>query len=334
VNFYARLTASVATLPGVRSAGVTALLPLGSGERAHRSFRVEEDGRTVTLPAYTIDDGYLATMSIPVIAGRGFARLGLQRDGEVIISRRAATTLWSDPTGKAAIGKRLAMTPTGPTYTVIGVTGDVRDHDLATPPSATAYFPQSVPLDPRVEPSARRSMALVVKTSVPPASIVGPVRQIVRDLDPSVPTYNEQAMSDVVRASTARLSFTLELLGIAAVITLLLGAVGLYGVTAYVVALRTREFGVRVALGADPYRLARTVALRGLTLIAAGVAAGLVLFAVAAQFLRTFLYGVAADDPLTLASATLAIVAIASIANWLPARRAAQVDPAVALRAD
>jgi ABC-type antimicrobial peptide transport system permease subunit len=226
------------------------------------------------------------------------------------------------------------MAPTGPSYTVIGVVSDVRDVDLATPPAPTVYLPQALPMDAAIEPIARRNMALVVKSSFPPTSVIAAVRRIVRDLDPTVPTYDERAMSDVVRASTARLSFTLALMSTAAVITLVLGAIGLYGVMAYMVALRMREFGVRIALGADPRRLARTVAIRGLTLITGGVAAGLLLFTIAAQFLRTFLYGVAAGDPLTLAGATLAIVAIASVANWIPARRAAQVDPAIALRAD
>jgi ABC-type antimicrobial peptide transport system permease subunit len=120
----------------------------------------------------------------------------------------------------------------------------------------------------------------------------------------------------------------------AAMITLLLGAIGLYGVMAYMVALRTREFGVRVALGANPRHIAKAVATRGLRLTAAGIAAGFVLYAMAAPFLRSFLYGVTASDPLTLGAVTLALVATGSVASWLPARRAARVDPAEALRAD
>ncbi|HSQ33199.1 MAG TPA: FtsX-like permease family protein, partial [Gemmatimonadaceae bacterium] len=185
-----------------------------------------------------------------------------------------------------------------------------------------------------IEPGARRNMALVVKTAGPTANIFTPVRRIVRELDPAVPTYDEQPMSDVVHASTARLSFTLALMSAAAVITLLLGAIGLYGVIAYMVALRTREFGVRVALGADPRRLAMMVATRGLSLVAAGAGAGLLLFAVAAQFLRAFLYGVSAGDPLTLAGATLTLVVIGLLASWLPAWRASRVDPAIALRSE
>jgi ABC-type antimicrobial peptide transport system permease subunit len=120
----------------------------------------------------------------------------------------------------------------------------------------------------------------------------------------------------------------------AAAITLVLGTIGLYGVMAYMVVLRTREFGVRVALGADPRQIARAVAVRGLKLITVGVVAGFVLYAVAAPFLRAFLYGVTTSDPVTLVGVTLALVATASLASWFPARRAAHVDPAEALRAE
>jgi ABC-type antimicrobial peptide transport system permease subunit len=226
------------------------------------------------------------------------------------------------------------LVPSGPSYTVVGVVGDVRDHDLATAPSALLYVPQAVPMDRVAEPGARRTMALVVRTSESPTATVSAVRRIVRDLDPTVPIFDVETMSDVVRASTARLSLTLSLMIVAAAITLVLGTIGLYGVMAYTVALRTREFGVRVALGADPEQLARTVAMRGLTLVASGVAAGLVLYAIAAPFLRAFLYGVAPSDPLTLVGVTFSLVATASLASWLPARRAARVDPAEALRAE
>jgi len=323
----------VRALPGVRAAGVTNSLPLGPGERLQRSFRLGS-GRDVSLTSFTIDDTYLAAMRIPLISGHGFERTGVQRDGDVIVNRRAAELLWRDPNGATAVGKQLAMSPVGPTYTVIGVVGDVRDHDLAAPPSPAVYVPQAVPIDASVEPAARRNMALVVRTAGPPANITASVRRVVRELDPAVPTYNEQPMTEVVRASTARLAFTLQLMSVAAVITLVLGIVGLYGVTAYMVALRTREFGVRVALGAEPGRLARDVVLRGLTMIGAGVGVGLLLFAFASQYLRALLYGVSAGDPLTLAGATLAIVVTATVASWLPARRAARVDPAIALRAD
>jgi len=333
VKFYARLSEAVAKLPTVRAAGLTTRLPLGAGETRQQSFRVDGDGRTVSLPSDVVDDGYFTAMRIPLIAGRGFQRLGEQRDGDVIVSQRAATTVWNDPTGRSVVGRRIVLAPSGPSYTIVGVVGDVRDRDMATAPAASIYVPQAAPIDSR-EPGARRTMALVVRTSESPTATVAAVRQIVHDLDPTVPIFNVESMSDVVRASTARLSLTLTLMTAAAAITLVLGTIGLYGVMAYTVALRTREFGVRVALGADPERLARTVAMRGLVLVASGVAAGLVLYAIAAPFLRAFLYGVTPSDPLTLASVTFALVCTASLASWLPAKRAARVDPAEALRAE
>ena len=334
VAFYARLTESVGKIPGVRAAGLTMRLPLGAGETREQSFRVDGEGRTLSLPTNVIDDGYFTTMKIPVLAGRGFHRLGLQHDGDVIVSQRAATTIFNDRSGNSVVGRRLALAPSGPTYTIVGVVGDVRDHDLATAPSAMVYVPQVVPVDTRVEPSARRTMALVVRTAGPPTAVVPAVRRIVRELDPTVPIFNVETMSDVVRASTARLSLALTLMAAAAAITLVLGTIGLYGVMAYMVALRTREFGVRVALGADPRHIARAVAMRGLMLVASGVAAGFVLYAIAAPFLRVFLYGVTPSDPVTLGAVTLALVATASLASWFPARRAAHVDPAEALRAE
>ncbi|HEY7236289.1 MAG TPA: ADOP family duplicated permease [Gemmatimonadaceae bacterium] len=334
VTFHDRLTASVRNLPTVRAAGLTTRLPLGAGEMREQSYQIVGEGRVVSLRTDVVDDGYFAAMSIPMLAGRGFRRLGVQRDGDVIISRHTAATVWHDPTGRAALGRQLALAPSGPTYTVVGVVGDVRDHDLGTAPAAMLYTPQAVPIDARVEPAARRVMALVVKTSGPSAATVSAVRRIVRDLDPTLPIFNVESMSDVVRASTARLSLTLALMTAAAAITLVLGTIGLYGVMAYMVALRTREFGVRVALGADPRHLARTVAVRGFRLIAGGVIAGLIVYAIAAPFLRAFLYGVTIGDPLTLVGATLALVGTASLASWLPARKAAQVDPADALRAE
>jgi len=160
------------------------------------------------------------------------------------------------------------------------------------------------------------------------------VRRIARDLDPTVPIFNVEPMRDVVRGSTARLELTLTLMAAAAAITLVLGTIGLYGVMAYMVALRTREFGVRVALGADARQIARAVAVRGFKVTAVGVVAGFALYALVAPFLRAFLYGVTTSDPVTLVGVTLALAATASLASWFPARRAANVDPAVALRAE
>jgi predicted permease len=333
VAFYARLAESVAALPGVAAAGVTTRLPLGEGETRQLSFR-RDDGHTLSLPIVAVDSGYFASMKIAVLAGPGFQRLGVQRGGDVVMSRRAVASFLRDTAVSAAIGRRLSLAPSGPTYTVVGVVGDVRDRDLGTPPSPTVYMPPAVPTDRTTEPGARHTMALVVRTHGPAMGVVAPIRKIVHDIDPTVPIFNVETMHDVVRASTARLSLTLAVMSAAAAITLALGAIGLYGVMTYVVALRTREFGIRIAVGADPKQLARSVALGGMKLLACGVAGGLALYAAATPFLRAFLYGVTAADPVTLAGATAVLTATAVLASWLPARRASRVDPTVALRAD
>lgn len=333
VALYARFAERVRQLPSVHSAGLTTKVPLGSGAVLEQTFRIDREGRTQSLPVTVVDDGYFAAMSIPMLAGHGFRHLDLEQGTDVIISRQAAATLFGDPLGTASVGKRLMLASAELDYTVIGVVGDVREQDLAIEPSAMIYRPPVVPTDLAVEPDTPRNMALVVRSSGPADAIVPAVRRIVQELDPTVPIYNIEAMGDVVRASTARLSLVLALMTTAAVIILALGTIGLYGVMAYMVALRTREFGMRVALGADPKRIARLVATRGLLLTANGVAAGFVLYALAAPFLHAFLFGVTVTDPVTLAAATFVLLGTAALASWLPARRAARVDPAQALRA-
>lgn len=333
VAFYGRLTESVARLPGVVAAGVTTRLPLGDGEMRYHSFR-GGDERAHSVPVVTTGDAYFASMTIPVLAGRTFHPPGAQRDREVVLSRRAVETFFGNTNVSDAIGRHLSLAPAGPTYSVAGVVGDVRDHDLATPPSPTVYMPQAVPIDRTTESPARRTMALVVKTSGPPDNVVAPIRRIVGNLDPDVPLFNAVSMSDIVSASTARLSFLLAVMSAAAVVTLMLGAIGLYGVMAYVVALRTRELGIRMALGADPRQVAQSVVMRSLAVVAGGVFAGLVLYALVTPLLRGFLYGVTPADPAALCGATAALLATASLATWLPARRAARVDPVVAMRSE
>ena len=141
-------------------------------------------------------------------------------------------------------------------------------------------------------------------------------------------------MTEVMRASTARLAFTTLILGAAALITVVLGAVGLYGVLAYLVTLRRRELGIRIALGASPRVVAAATTRHGLALAICGSLVGLALLNVVARSIRSFLYGVAPWDPVTVSASTLLLLAIAAIASWMPARRASRVDPAEALRSD
>jgi putative ABC transport system permease protein len=334
VALYARLTERVARLPSVHAAGLAAKLPLGAGHMPQQTFLVEGDSRPRTLSVNVVGDGYFPALRIPIVAGSDFRPLQSQRPGELIISLRAATMLFADPTGAASLNRKLTLDPGGPTYTVVGVVGDVRYGDLADPPSAVVYRPQVVAARPAMEPGPLPGMVLTVRSSVPPDALVAAVRGIMSELDPTVPVFDVASMDDVVRDSMSRLTLALWVTTAAAVASVLLGMIGLYGVMAYLVALRTREFGIRIALGADPERIARRVVGDGLRLTAIGVGAGVVVFSLAVPMLRAAIAGIAAWDLLPLAAATALLALTAAVACWIPSRRAAAVDPAQALRSE
>ena len=338
VRFYAGLLDRAAALPGVRGVGISSRIPLmDHGMNQNPVFPENDPEYATKIPPLglftTTDGGYFRTMGIPLIAGRTFDRLDLQNSQEAIISQATALQFWKDSTGQAAIGKRFRDLPTGPLYTVIGVVANTRDTALAAPAPRVVYFPEAFPVDSTFN-QVYRTAALVVRTQGDPNAIIPAVQRLVRDIDPSLPTFDVRTMQRTVSASIAQLSFMIAILATAALVTLVLGAIGLYGVLAYVVTLRTRELGVRIALGAQPSEVAGMMTRQGLMLTAFGVAGGLGLFFVVARFLRSFLYGVAPSDPVTLAGASLMLVLIAALASWIPARRAARVDPADALRAE
>ena len=340
-RFYSTLTARTAVLPGVRAVGVTSRLPLESRGMSQDPLYPENDPSYATkIPPLqfftTVDSGYFAAMGIPLIAGRAFRNLSVQSPGEVIISQETAKHFWNDASGRTVLGKRFRELPTGPLYTVIGVVGGVRDTALSAAPSQTIYLPEAGTTDTtwRGFDHVEWTMALVVKTAGDPAAITTSVQRLIRELDPTLPTFDVRPMSTVLRASVARLSFITVILGAAAVVTLLLGAIGLYGVMAYLVALRVKELSLRIALGAQPSAVAAMMTRHGLVLSAVGVVVGLAGFAMVARFLRSFLYGVAPHDPIALTASSLTLIAIAALATWIPARRASRVDPADALRAE
>lgn len=335
-RFWSTLTERVAAVPGVRSVGIASRLPLMPFGMNQNPFYAEDDPTSATkIPPLQIysntDGGYFGAMGIPVLAGRTFDRLGVQRLGDAIISQRTAEHFWKDPSGRAAIGKRFRMLPGAMWQTVVGVVGSTRDTSLAAPPTPAVYLPVTMVRDTLFGQS-QRTMVLVVKTTGDPEMVRNPVQSVIRALDPTLPTFRVQAMHTVLKSSMARLSFLIAMLGAAAVVTLLLGAIGLYGVMSYVVALRTRELGVRVALGASPRSVVAMMTGEGLTLTAAGIVGGLVLFALTSRFLRSFLYGIAPGDPLTLVAAAVVLTVVAVLATWVPARRASRVDPASTLR--
>ncbi|HEX3868036.1 MAG TPA: ABC transporter permease [Gemmatimonadaceae bacterium] len=337
-RFYGDLTRQVAALPGVRAAGVTSRVPLGgNGMNANPMF-VEGDVTTSSkipplLVYETTDAGYFTAMGIPLIAGRTFYPLDRQHSDEAIISQTAAVTFFHDSTGRAALNRRFRELPSEPWHTIVGVAGSVRDTSLSAPPTRVAYFPE-VPNNDSIIPQLSRTMAIVARTTGDVTTTTRAMQRLVHDADPTLPTFDVRSMRETADASIARLTFTMIVLGVAAAVTLVLAVIGLYGVIAYVVTLRTRELGVRIALGAQPRSVAAMVTAQGLALCAGGVVAGLVLVALVTRFLRSLLFEIAPTDLLTLSTATALLVVFALLATWIPARRAARVNPIEALRAD
>jgi len=337
-HFYANLESRVAQLPGVVEVGLASRLPLHPNGRNHNPLYPEGDNsyakKVPPLQLFsTVSSGYFHVMGIPIVAGRLFDRIEMQRDGEAIISRATAALFWGDSSGRSAVGKRFTVLPGGPMLTVIGVVGDARDTSLAAPGTRAVYFPETPGKDEVVDQLQRR-MAITVKTAGDPAAITSAVRRAVHDLDPSLPLFDVRPMPAVFRASMAQLTFTILMLGAAAAVTLLLGAIGLYGVLAYIVTLRTRELGLRIALGAQPSSVSAMMTRQGMALAVIGIGIGIVAFVGIARFLSAFLFGVTPTDPLTIAGASFTLAVIAVLASWIPARRASRADPMEALRAD
>ncbi len=330
VAFQERLTERIRQLPFVDSAGLVEHVPLNNAEIMVQRFRLDRNGQTTTLASGVIDEGYFPTMNIPVVAGNNVTSANPHN---VVINQTAAATLFGETRGVSALGRQLTALPTGPTYTIVGVVGDVRDESLAKPQAPMMYRRQSAPNDPVTEPGARRMMALLIRSDAPTDLVIRSTRKIVHDLDPGVPIFNVDTLENIKRSSTARLTLILVLMTIAAIITLLLSAIGLYGVMAYMVALRTREFGMRLALGANPTGIVRLVASRGLLVTTIGIGCGLILYALAVPALGSFLFDVAPTDPKTLASTIALLLLTATAAIWLPAGNAARIHPADAIRA-
>jgi hypothetical protein len=281
-------------------------------------------------PVTYVTPGYFRAMGIPIDEGAIFGppdpptmRL------EAVVSRAFAATSWP---GRSAIGERLRIIVNGPLYTVVGVVGDVRDSALDQPADAMVYCPLLPPAaDQRWMP---RDLAVVVRTAGEPAAAAGAVRSAIRRLDPSLPLYGTQTLSDVVAHASVRRALVFRLLAIASAIALALGAMGLYAAMAYVVSLRTREIGIRIALGERPAAVRRLVVRQGLAVTAIGIGVGLAGALGLARALRAWLFDVAPSDPTVVLVSTALVLTLAIAASWIPSRRAAAVNPALTLRGE
>ena len=329
--FFAELIERVKALPGVRSAAVTDWLPL---TMTGGSFGVSVDGRPDPGPdqrpdvvTRVVSPEYFGTMGIRLLRGRQFNERQDRADAApvVVISETTARRLWP---GEDALGKRIkpgGLDSPDPWMEVVGVVNDVRQFDLATEPRLQMYLPyvQFEWFVPR---------QLVIKTDVEPSSLAAAVRGAVWGVDKEQPVSDIRTMEEVLSESIARQRFSTMLLGIFAAVALALAAVGIYGVMSYAVANRTREIGIRMALGAQAGSVLRLIVAQGLKLVSAGVLLGLVGSLLLTRLMSSLLFGVSPTDPLTLVTISLLLVVVALLASYIPARRAAKVDPLIAIR--
>ena len=328
--FLDRLLERMRSLPGARSTGAIFGLPL-TGMSFSSSFRPSDAAAGDNEPSAQLrvaSRGYFGAMGIAVLGGRGFT--GADRRGSpiaILVSESGARKFF--PAGDA-IGKRLRfgarMTETRIEGEVVGIVGDVRDAELGAGPTPEFYG--------SLEQAPADEFHVVVRAGASPDRLASSVRAAVAELDPELAVTGLTTLDEVVRRSVARPRFMVQLLLVFASLALLLCAIGVYGVTAYAVSQRTREIGIRMALGADRRAVRDLVLREAVRLAAAGVALGLAGAFAATRLLRGFLFEIGPADPLTHAAVAALLAAVAVAASALPARRAARLNPLVALRTE
>jgi putative ABC transport system permease protein len=321
------LIEQLGSLPGTRSVSVTAYLPF-SGTDNSWSFVIEgrphrAPGDFLSAKYRPISRGYFETMGIPLHEGRTFtAADNADAPPVVMINESMARTYWN---GESAIGKRMQFED-APWRTIVGVVGDVRHEGLDAASKPEFYVPFAQVPYPDGE------ITVILGSTTEPLAILSAVRREIARLDSELPVSHVETMQHLVAVSTGQPRFRTFLLASFALIALLMAALGIYGVISYLVAQRTRELGIRLALGAQPTKLLLMVLGRALMLVSTGLALGLVGSAIAAKFIASLLYGIGPSDAATLVGVSLLLTTVALLAGYLPARRASRVDPMVALR--
>ncbi|WP_338873279.1 ABC transporter permease [Myxococcus stipitatus] len=315
-------------LPGVESAGLTNILPLGGTVTRGLEFesRPEVPGEIPPAVDFRLaSPGYLKTLNVKLLQGRLLESIGeLDAPAEVVINKTFADLYW--PQGNA-LGQRISLEPRKQWSTVVGVVEDLREWGLVVPARPAAYWSLAA------MPSAYVGLVVRVKSGAP-ESVRSAVEAELRAVDSEVPLYNVAPLSRLVDESIGSRSLSAWLMGLFAGTALLLAALGIAGVVGYSVTRRTREMGIRMALGAARSDVLLLVLRQGLKLAGLGVAVGLVMSLGLARFLGALLYGVTAYDPWTFVGVAALLSTVALLATWLPARRASSVDPIISLRSE
>jgi putative ABC transport system permease protein len=333
VSFYESLLDRARRIPGVESAGTIETMMLSetpnSGSITAEGRTNRPDDKEVTFDG--ISPGFFNTIRARVVLGRDFTTSDRQGSSPVaIVNEHAAKSYF--PNG--AIGKRFRFgtsttgvdTTQNPWITIVGVVADMRRTGVDKLVRDEAFFPMAQ--------AASNGQMVVIRTKGDPMALAPQLRSVVRELDAQQPISSFQTMDEVLSSRVAQRRFSMVLVGVFAALALTLALIGAYGVTSYLVSQRTREIGIRMALGAEPSRVSRLVVREGMRVAVLGVVIGVAIALFATRLASGLLYGVSPRDPVTLGTVALAMLAVSALANYLPARRAARVDPLTALRQD
>lgn len=333
--FHQQALDRIEELPGVESAtaGPSAFgLPLQSPRYSNpiwlEDFPVSPGGWPENHSIGIVMPGYFRTLGIPIVSGRPIERLDIEAGtGAVVVSEAFARHYWGD---ESPIGKRVKLNPDWPFYTIVGVARDTKAANLMEDPIPTIFW--GVKGMEGYSYTSLMSMQYAVRTTGEPSSVLPDIRETIHELDANLPLASVLTMEETLSLHLAGTSFMMVLLGIAAFMALILGVVGVYGVMAYAVGQRTREIGIRMALGAETGAINRMILRHGLVVIGTGVILGIIGALAVTRLLESILFGVRPIDLLTFASMAMLLAVVALMAGYLPARRAAAVDPIIALR--
>ena len=331
------IQARIAALAGVSSVAITNSLPMvgSSNDPIYAEDRVYPVGTIPPIRRFkNISPGYLSTVGTRLIAGRDVTWAETYSQTPVaLISENMARELWTDP--RTAVGKRIRATLKDDWAEIIGVVQDLRDNGVDQKAATIVYWPLLQKNFEGNKITARRSVAYAIRTPrAGSTSLIAELRQVIFAVNPSLPLASVRTLGAIYDESLARTSFTLVMLAIAGVTALLLGVVGIYGVISYSVSQRTREIGIRLALGAQLQQVTGMFVRHGLVLSGIGAAIGLAGALVLTRLMKSILFEVSPADPLTYAAVSLFLILAAALASYLPARKATSVDPAEALRAE
>jgi len=327
-SFYSRILERLGRLPGVESAGLVYSLPvLGSRWTSGYIVRDQPPPPLANRPSASFNHAnadYFRTMQIPLLEGRPFT--GQDRPGTTyvaIVTRTFAKRHWPDG---GAVGKQVNQGGSGPWRTIVGVVGDLKQNGLNEDSGAEVFYP--------LDQAPPQKAGIVIRTYGASAALAGAVRREIRALDPILPIIGLATMEDLMGETLVRRRATMVLASIFASLALVLAAIGIYGVIAYSVAQRTREIGIRMALGAHSGDITRQVLWQGSRVALLGVGIGLLLAPPLTRLMSMQLFSVGSLDPITFFVGATVVVAVSLLASWIPARRASSVDPVLAIRAD